>query len=159
MIRKINNIIDGFVFYLLAICLWGMLILSVLGIVLRWFDVAFLWLEPMVRHLVFFSAFLGGALATGKGNHIRIDLATKILEKKNPKIQKWLDRLIDLICIVACLALLKAGYDFALVELEFGKEAFLGIHSGVLVFIIPIGMGLIALRFLLNFLMSFSKAE
>lgn len=159
MIRKIDNYLDKVIFYLLAVCLWGMLFFSVFSIVLRWFDTAFLWTEPLVRHLVFFSAFLGGALATGKGNHIRIDLATKLLEKKSPIFQKWLERVIDIVCAIACLLLLEAGYNFALVELEFGKEAFLGIHSGVLVFIIPIGMGLIAVRFILNFLISFTKAE
>lgn len=159
MLTKIDKYIDKFTFYLLAICLWGMLFFSVFSIILRWFDTAFMWTEPLVRHLVFFSAFLGGALATGKGNHIRIDLATKVLEKKSPSFKKWLERIIDLVCTIACVLLLEAGYNFALVELEYGKEAFLGIHSGVLVFIIPVGMGLIALRFLLNFLISFTKAE
>jgi TRAP-type C4-dicarboxylate transport system permease small subunit len=159
MIQKLDNIIDNIIFYILSACLVGMLTLSVLGIVLRWFEIAFLWLEPLVRHLVFFSAFLGGALATGKGNHIRIDLVSKILENKYPQVQTWLDRVIDLVCVFACILLANAGYEFTKVEMQYGKEAFLGIHSGVLVSSITLGMGLIALRFLLRFMVSFTKVR
>jgi TRAP-type C4-dicarboxylate transport system permease small subunit len=159
MLQKIDTAIDKGIFYLLAVCLVGMLLLSVSSIIFRWFNTAFLWLEPLIRHLVFFSAFLGGALATGKGNHIRIDLAAKLLETRSPTLQQWLNRVIDLVCLLASALLAKAGYDFALVELEFGKEAFLGIHSGVLVYIIPIGMALIGLRFLMRILLSFTKVQ
>lgn len=159
MIQKLDNAIDKVIFYMLGICLMGMLSLSVVGIVLRWFEIAFLWLEPLVRHMVFFSAFLGGALATGKGNHIRIDLMSKVLENKFPQTQKWLDRIIDLVCVFACVLLANAGYEFSKVEMQYGKEAFLGIHSGVLVSSITVGMGIIALRFLMRFFISFSKVK
>jgi TRAP-type C4-dicarboxylate transport system permease small subunit len=42
---------------------------------------------------------------------------------------------------------MKSGYDFFVVEKEFGAPSFLGIHSAYLVGIIPFGMGLISLRF------------
>jgi len=137
-----------------------MLSLTILNIVLRWFNTSIVWVDPMVRHLVFLSAFLGGTLATGEDNHIRIDLAAKILEtKKLNKTKIWLERAVILITCIATILLAQAGLDFAKIELEFGKDVFLGIHSGYLVGIIPFGMGLLTLRFVLRLLMTFNRKE
>lgn len=160
MIKKLDNLLDKISFYSIVICVAGMLLLTVLNIVLRWFNTTMLWIDPLVRHLVFLSAFLGGVLATGKDNHIRIDLISKVLEKfKKEKLSLWIDRIVHLVAMLATLLLAKAGMDFAKMELEFGKEAFLGIHSGALTAIIPVGMGLIFIRFSLRFLLTFSKEE
>jgi TRAP-type C4-dicarboxylate transport system permease small subunit len=108
-----------------------------------------MWIEPLVRHLVFLSAFLGGSVATSKRVHIKVDLLTKLVEKSQSKILKWFhSNLISLFCFIVCFFLTKAGWDFFLVEQEFGAPAFLNIHSSYLVAIIPFGMGLIGLRFL-----------
>jgi hypothetical protein len=47
---------------------------------------------------------------------------------------------------------MKSGWDFYLVEKEFGAFGFLHLHSSTLVGIIPFGMGLIALRFFNQFM-------
>lgn len=160
MIKKIDELIDRISFYGIVICVIGMLGFTVLNIVLRWFNTTLLWIDPLVRHLVFLTAFLGGVLATGKDNHIRIDLIGKILENfKKDGLAMWIDRIVYLVAMIATILLAKAGVDFAKMELEFGKEAFLGIHSGVLTAIIPIGMTLICLRFGLRFLLTFSKGQ
>lgn len=160
MIKKLDNLLDKISFVSIVICVAGMLLLTVLNIVLRWFNTTILWIDPLVRHLVFLSAFLGGVLATGKDNHIRIDLIGKVLEKfKKDKLSLWIDRIVHIVAMIATFLLTKAGLDFAKMELEFGKIAFLGIHSGALTAIIPVGMGLIFLRYLLRFLLTFSKVE
>ena len=129
--------------------LLNILFCAVLSIVLRWLGKSELWIEPMVRHLVFLSAFFGGSLATSKNVHIRVDLFTKIIEASSSKFLKWLQHnILNLFCLVVCAVLTKASYDFYLVEKEYGAPSFLGIHSGYLVAIIPFGMGLISLRFL-----------
>jgi TRAP-type C4-dicarboxylate transport system permease small subunit len=157
MIEKVDNFLDKFSYYSIVICVFLMLGLTVLNIALRWFNISILWIDPFVRHLVFMSAFLGGVLATGKDNHIRIDLIGKVLEKYNKKnLSLWITRFNFTIAILATFLLAKAGLDFTKVELEFGKEAFLGIHSGVLTAIIPFGMSLIGLRFLLRLLLTTS---
>lgn len=128
--------------------LFLILFMAVLSIVLRWFGQSLMWLEPMIRHLVFLIAFLGGSLATSKNVHIRIDMLTKLIEVSQSKILKWLHHnLISLFCLITCVFLMKSAYDFFQVEREFGSPAFLEIHSSWLVGIIPFGMGLIALRF------------
>lgn len=134
--------------------------LSVLSIILRWLGMSPLWLEPLVRHLVFLSAFLGGSLATSKGVHIKVDILTYLVERSRSKILHWLHRnLIAFFCFLTGLALMKSGWDFFLIEKEFGAPAFLEIHSAYLVGIIPFGMGLIALRFLNKFLIGLMQGD
>jgi TRAP-type C4-dicarboxylate transport system permease small subunit len=158
MIKKIDTIVEKFAFYGVVVSIILMLGFTVLNIVLRWFNTSILWIDPAVRHLVFLSAFLGGTLATGQDNHIRIDLASKIFETKGwHGLKRWIDRIVIFVTIVATIFLARAGYDFMKVELEFGKEAFLGVHSGLLVGIIPFGMGILTLRFILKLLLSFKE--
>lgn len=143
-----DDVLERLSRYGLVSCLFVILGLSVLAIVLRWLGHSLMWIEPLARHLVFLCAFFGGSLATSKNLHIKVDLLTKLVEKSSSKIIHWLHRnIISLFCLIVCLALVKSGWDFYLVEKEFGAPGFLGIHSAVLVAIIPFGMGLIALRF------------
>lgn len=151
MLKIISLIDDGLEKlsrYGIIACLFGILLFAVLSIVLRWVGHSLMWIEPLVRHLVFLSAFFGGSLATSKNVHIRVDLLTKLIENSNSKILKWFHHnLVALFSFVTCLFLMKAAWDFYLVEKEFGALGFLDIHSSIWVGIIPFGMGLISLRF------------
>lgn len=156
MIKKLETLLDKFAFHALVISVYLMLLLTVLNIVLRWFNSNLLWIDPLVRHLVLMSAFLGGVIATGKDTHIRIDLTAKLLEKINrPSITSWAHRGIYIITMIATVALTYAGMTFTKMEMEYGKIAFLNLHSGFLTAIIPCGMALIFLRYLFKFLLSF----
>ena len=135
---------------------WGLvaglliiLSLAVSSIILRWAGLSPLWIEPLIRHLVFLTAFLGGSLATSKGVHIKVDIMSKLIEASSSKVlQVFHKNLIVIFCLITSLGLLRASLDFYLMESEFGAPAFLGIHSSFLVAIIPFGVGLISLRFL-----------
>ena len=130
--------------------------LSLMGIVGRWVHYSPDWIDPVVRHLVFVSAFLAGILVTGKGKHIGIDLLIKYLEH-NPYWHRMLKRVVSLISSVALIWLLKAGLDFLRSEMEFGKAEFLHIHSAFWVAVIPIGFALMSYRFFYIFLATFQK--
>ena len=143
---------------LLVLSIFSMLFLTILCIVLRWFSITILWIDPLVRYLVFLCAFLGGVLATGRKSHIGIDLLSKIIERKNHHAPIILERIISLVCTGALLWLVYASIEFTKVELQYGKEAFLGIHNGVIVGIIPFGFSLCAYRFFYLFIKSFSPA-
>jgi TRAP-type C4-dicarboxylate transport system permease small subunit len=137
-----------------------MLALSVFSILLRWFETSMLWIDPLVRHLVFLSAFLGGVLATGKGTHIGIDVLGRYFESAHHEaLLKNLKRIIGLTSFGTLIWLVYASYEFMLIELKYGKISFLGLHSGVLVGIIPVGFLLMAIRFFNIFLQSFSNEE
>ncbi|MGE3611621.1 MAG: TRAP transporter small permease [Bacteriovoracaceae bacterium] len=157
LIRAFDSILEDISRLGLVFCLFVILGFAVLSIILRWFGHSVMWIEPMIRHLVFLSAFLGGSLATSKDVHIRIDLLTKLVEKSHSKMLHLLHRnLVSLFSFVVCVILSKTSWDFFLVEKEFGAPSFLNIHSSYLVAIIPVGMGLISLRFFNRLIIGFS---
>ena len=135
----------------LVCCVSLIIFLAILGIILRWSGMGWPWIDPLVQHLVFLSAFLGGALATEKGSHIAIDIVARWLEGK----QQWgfyrLHRkFILLICFLGLIWLIVVSCQLTSLEWEYGRARFLGIHSGILISLIPIGFILIALRFLIQ---------
>lgn len=149
MIKRLDSWLEKIAKIAIVLCVFSMLFFSVLSIVLRWFEVSLLWIEPLVRHLVFLAAFIGGSLATGSNQHIKIDLMARILEKvEKPFVKKLLDVFILATTLLACAILVKASYELALIEFEHGKLEFLEIHSGYLLSIIPVGMSFISLRVL-----------
>ncbi len=157
--RLIDQAIEKGAAALLVLAVALMLGLSVFAIVMRWFETSYLWLEPFVRHLVFLSTFLGGVIATGRGTHIAIDILHKKIEDSGPEWLKHLSfRTLNLASSLILFWLVKASWEFTIIELEYGREVFWGIHSGILVGIIPFGLSLIAYRFLYRFLFSFTKA-
>lgn len=158
MIQKLDDILHTFSKWGVTLCVFLMLSLTLLNISLRWFEVSFLWIEPLVRHLVFIAAFLGGSLATGEKHHIKIDVLSRLLEKfEKKRLIELLDIVITLVTFVAAVTLLNASIDLSQVEFEYGKEEFLNIHSGYLVSIIPAGMALISMRLLMRFILLVKK--
>ena len=154
----VDQFIERVTTILLVLSVFFMLFFSVLNIFLRWGNLTLYWVEPLVRHLVFLSAFLGGVLATGRRNHIGIDVVGRWLESKgNEKLFNITQRIILIVCIGTICWLVVSAVSFMNTELEFGSEVFWGIHSGFLVGIIPVGFALIGYRFLNLFVQSFSK--
>ncbi len=160
IIQTFDDVLEKFSRWGIVFSLFFILGFAVLSILLRWFGMSPSWLEPMIRHVVFLSAFFGGSLATSKGVHIKVDLLTHLVEKSNSKVIRWMHRnLVAFFCLITTIVLMKASYDFFLVEREFGSVAFLQIHSSYLVGIIPFGMGLIALRFFNKLLLGLIQGD
>lgn len=158
VIKKLDWAVDKFSSVLLVACILSILFCSSGTIILRWFHINLSWIDPFVRHLVLLSTFLGGVVATGRGNHIGIDLISKFLEIKGYEHAKVIvNRIILLASAVVLIWLVKSGLDFTKVEMEFSKVEFWGIGSGYLVAMIPAGLGLIAIRFFTLFILSFDK--
>ena len=156
----IDRVVERFTFYALVVAVFAMLTFSVLTIVFRWFQITCLWFEPLVRHLVFSSTFLGGVIATGRGTHISIDIVGRYLENSGSKHRRiWLARTVALCCVLVLGWLIYASWKFVQVELQYGKEVFWGLHSGFLVAVIPVGFGLIGYRFLYRLARTFSLSK
>lgn len=159
-VKKCDWLIEKVTTYLLVFSVMAMLSLSSLSIVARWFHQNITWIDPFVRHLVFFSAFLGGVIATGQGTHIGIDIIGKFVESRGwHKAKSFINKTIFISSIVVLVWMIKSGLDFTRVEMEFSKEEFWGIQSGYLVMLIPIGLGLLLIRFFLIFLLSFNQSK
>lgn len=140
--------------------LFTILLLAVSAIVMRWMGQSLMWMEPLTRHLVFLSTFLGGSLATSRNEHIKVDLLTKLIEKSPSRALHWCHRnIVTVFCFLVCFYLTRSGWDFYLSEKEFGAPSFLDIHSAWLVGIIPAGMALITLRFLNRLLLSIFQGD
>lgn len=156
-LKKFDLFIEKISSQMLVVSVLVILFFSTLSIVFRWMHINFQWIEPMVRHLVFVCAFLGGVIATGRGTHIGIDLVGKFVESQNwHHLRIWIARLILFVSGTVLLWMIKAGIDFTIIEMEFTKDAGLGfLKSGQLVAIIPIGLSLIAMRFFLLLILSF----
>ncbi|OIQ19873.1 MAG: hypothetical protein BM556_05145 [Bacteriovorax sp. MedPE-SWde] len=153
MFQKIGSLIDKFVQTVLVINVFSMLLLTVISIFLRWIGISFLWVEPLVRHMVFATAFLGATLATATGRHIAIEILAKSMEATGKNNYQFLiTKLTSFLTVLALVWLTYSGYSFFLVEKQYGKIAFLGLHSSFLVGIIPAGFFLMLVRGICDFL-------
>lgn len=160
LLFKLDEYVEKICAFFLVASILLLLLFSCLTIILRWVHINLMWIDPLVRHLVFLATFMGGAVATGRGTHIAIDLVSKVFEVKEwHQAQVWVNRLIYLVCSISLIWLFISGYEFTVVEKEFSKPEFLGIPSYYLVAIIPIGFALIAFRFSILFLKSFTKKD
>ncbi|SMF59670.1 TRAP transporter small permease [Pseudobacteriovorax antillogorgiicola] len=156
----IDEGLDRFCTIALMVALGIMIGATLLNIVLRWFNTTLLWVEPMTRQLVFIAAFLGGAVATGSRSHIAIDLVGRLLDTFGlQSIKAVIDRLILSFCLLAVVWTAYAGYQLVLVEWEFGKIEFLGIHSSVFIAVVPVGLLVIAYRFFYLLVASFFSTD
>ena len=160
ILKLIDQWIDKLCGAAIVVSVALMLSLAIFAILMRFFQQTFLWIDPLVRHLVFYSTFFGGALATGRRRHIGIDFLHKFLEtKKRHDLILWLQRVIDLVCMLASCWLGRASSLFVKMEMEYGVESFLGIHSSILTMVIPIGFYLIAFRFFALLVLSFDNKK
>lgn len=159
-VKKIDKGLELFTTWLLVASVLSMLFLSSFSIVARWFQYNVTWIDPFVRHVVFLSAFLGGVIATGQGTHIGIDIIGKFVESKGwHSVKNIITKCIFIASMLVLVWLFKASVDFTKVEMEFSKIEFWGIPSGYLVMIIPVGLSLLFLRFLLVFILSFDAEK
>ncbi len=157
--KFIDSIINKTCSFLLVTNIIVILVISLMGMLARYVNVSPLWIDPLVRHLVYILAFLSGILITGNSKHISIDLLDKYLEDR-PAGQRLVKRTIYLVSALSILWLVKASYDFLLSELQFSSEpGFLDIKSSVWVSMMPIGFTLIAYRYFVKFLATFQPNE
>jgi TRAP-type C4-dicarboxylate transport system permease small subunit len=151
IVSKIQKYFDLAVKSVLVTCVFGMLIFSLLTIILRWMSTSLPWLDPLVRHLVFFSAFLGGTLAVAQDKHIAIDLVKTIVKfEPGSKIAIFIHYFVQVSLLIILLVLCKAGVDLVQVEMKYGKADFLGIHTSILIALMPFGFSLMAFRVFLK---------
>ncbi len=156
----IDNKIDQLSGKLIVIMVFAMLILSFTTIVLRWFGIGFIWIGILNQHIVFISIFLGGAIATGRGVHIGIDIINKYLEnKKNQTLLSIVNIITSIACILTIVWLTYASIEFVKSEAQYGNEVFWGIHSKYLTSIIPIGLSLIGYRFFYKVLANINQLK
>ncbi len=139
---------------LLALLLTAMILLAAAQIVLRnFFDSGISWGDPTLRLLVLWIALLGAMAATRDNNHISIDILSHFLSPQN---RARLQRLTNLFAAIVCMVITWHAARLVMMEKSDGSIIFASVPTWVGELIIPLGFGVMALRFLLN---SFSRQK
>lgn len=152
-IRGIDSALGMIAAVLLVTLLTVMLFMGFTQVMLRnLFSTSILWGDVFLRHVVLWVAFLGAIVATGEKRHITIDALTKVLSDKGKKIAGIITGIAS---VVVCYFLTDASYRFLVDEIEFGGTLMLDIPRWIFQLIIPLGFGLMMLRFSIRVLDDF----
>lgn len=142
-LRLLRWLEDGLLVLLLA----AMIGLSTAQILLRnLFESGLPWADPLLRLLVLWLALAGALAAARDDRHIRIDLLSRFLTKT---LKRTLDRLAALFTALICATLTWQGGRLVWSEYQDGTSLIAGIPGWVAQLVIPLGFGLMALRFAL----------
>lgn len=138
-------------FVVVAVVLLGMCFLAFVQVALRnAISFSFIWGDALVRLLVLWLGIFGASIATSDRGHIHIDLMTKVVPKR---FGRYLDAVVDAVATGCCVGFLIIAIRFIKVEREVGNMEHL-LHTPEWYFMLafPIGLGLIAFKFLIRFL-------
>lgn len=146
-LARLQKLARGLEDGLLAATVLVMVALAGLQIVLRaGFDGGIVWIEPALRVLVLWIGLLGAVTASRSGQHIRIDLLTRVVSRS------WRQRLQILaygFTVVVCALVGWHSARFVGLEFEYPAVAFAGIPTWLAALILPVAFGLIGLRYAL----------
>ena len=111
------------------------------------FGGGFSWADPFLRTLVVWTAMLGALAAVRDDKHIAVDVLQRFLP---PGAQRMARILTLLFAAGICAALAWYGWGLVSVDLDGGAKSDFGLPNWLLESILPIGFGLMAIRFLLR---------
>lgn len=147
-IQKLNSFVAQLESWIMVFIVLVMVVLSFAQVVLRnVFDHGILWGDIFLRHLVLWVGFIGASLATRDEKHINIDVFSRLMKGKSKYFSQFA---INVFAAFVSYLLMKAGWAFVMEEREFETILFNNIPSWYFQIIIPIGFGLMTLRFIIN---------
>ena len=153
--EHVDKIIGQVEQILLVLLLSWMILVAFSQIVLRnIFGTGLTWGDPLVRILVLWVGFIGAAMATQERKHIQIDWTSRW---RGAKKRMAADLVTDGFSCFICGSLTFAAITFIRNEIQMRNVLFLGIPSWVSEIILPMTLGLMALRFGFHFLRTLSK--
>lgn len=125
-----------------------MILLSSGQIMLRNFlDIGIIWIDPLLRVLVLWTALIGATVASRENKHIRIDLISRLFSKR---VHLGIQAFIGLFTFTVCAIIAWHGSRWVLFDYQDKLTGFSGVPSWALEIIIPIAFGLIAIRYLMH---------
>ena len=154
-VRSFSELISRLENILLVVFVLFMIGLSFTQVILRnFFSSGFNWADICLRNIVLWVGFMGASLATRDNRHITIDALTNFL---SPRFKLLVEVLTSIVSVGIGSIFVWASVSFVRSEYESESLAFLGIPFWVVEIIIPVGFGLITLRFFLKAMEDFSK--
>jgi TRAP-type C4-dicarboxylate transport system permease small subunit len=131
----------------LMLLLGGLVGLAFMQILMRnLLDAGLPWADPLLRLIVLWLALAGALAATRENKHIRIDLLSRFLPEP---LAAWVDRITAAFTFAVCGLLAWHGGRLVWFEYQDGTLIAPGIPAWTAELIIPLGFGLMALRFAL----------
>jgi len=136
---------------LIVVLLTVMIVLAGGQILLRnlW-DMSISWGDPLLRVSVLWIGLFGAMAAARHDKHIRINVLQRFVPTRVADIGRMIT---DLFAALVCGLVSYHAVHLVLVEMSTGGHAFGSVPSWVCELIIPVGFGVMALRFLLSSLM------
>ena len=133
---------------LLVLILIMMIVLASSQIALRniW-DSGLAWGDPLLRLSVLWVGLLGAMAATREDNHLTIDVFYRYMPAKAKTIIR---AITDLFAAIVCAIVAWYSIGLIIIEKQQSSIAFAGIPAWITELIIPIGFGVMALRFLVS---------
>lgn len=119
MRKKIDRLLETFVVIIMSV-----LVLDVVwNVVSRYLlDAPSSFSVEVARYLLIWVGLFGGAYATGKKEHIAIELLPQKIQKKNPAKRRKLDILIRmLVSVFALLVLVVGGTQLVFITFKMGQ--------------------------------------
>ena len=145
-LARINRFVSRLEDSLLVGLVAGLLLVAVTQIILRnVFGAGLLWADPAMRIAVLWIAMVGGMVACREGGHIKINLFDMYVQGRSKKV---LACLAHLGATLTCAALAYASWLFVSYERIDGMTTFLNLPAWWFESILPVGFGVMTLRFL-----------
>lgn len=141
LVSVLQAVEDAFIVFVLL----GMILLAVLQIISRNFvGSSFPWIDPLLQNAVLWIAMLGAMIASRNDSHIRIDLISEYVPQR---YQRWIVLLVDLVTVAVTAGMAYFSFHSVMEERMFGSDGIAGIPDWVLQLLLPVGFGVIALRY------------
>ncbi len=148
LIKKFNDYLSWIENAIIFVLVLFMTVLSFSQIVMRdLFSTGLIWADVCLRHIVLWVGFIGASLATQQGRHITVDVITKFL---SPTWKAAADVLTSSTSFAFGIVFIISSIGFVQSEYQAHDIAFLGIPFWVIQLVIPVGFGLISLRFFIK---------
>jgi TRAP-type C4-dicarboxylate transport system permease small subunit len=147
--HRIDSAIARVEWVLIVVLLSAMILVAFFQIILRnFFATGLSWGDPFVRYLVVWVGFVGAALATKEGKHIKIEVVSHLL---SDRAKQYLQVFSHLFSAIICGLLTVAALKFVRFEALMGGEPIWGLPAWTPQVIIPVTFSIMALRFSLQF--------
>lgn len=148
MIERLNNGLRAIESSILVGLLATMIGVAAYQVIARnLFDTGLLWGDGLVRVLVLWVTLLGGMVASRSDEHIRMDLVARFL---HGAWKRQLRRLTSGFTVAVCGLFAYHSARFVWIDYQDGVLAFAAVPAWACEIIMPVGAGVMGLRYLLH---------
>ena len=139
--KKFSDGIDKVCIAVVVAMIAAMVCVTIAQIVCREFFKALQWSEEVCRYLLVWATYLGASCVYKEGTHITITFMQGFF---SPKVQRYIRIFVHVICIVAFIAIVYFGFNFAMKQMQLAPS--LRIPMKYMYLSVPIGFGLMAIH-------------